>query len=313
MRVSLEETVTAVLRDLSVPVFFAGIDASKKRLTLHAPAGCDVGAISAQVESALEKAGTPLQVSVHAHRLGQLAFPRSIEQWLARFSGGNVVLHDPTLVVSHARRLVAAGAACRAALGKVVTGTFFDPIRRTFLVLTRKGHESAALQPQVAVIVARAYDSGAVSAKTPSSLNVQVVQELPRRDVVPIDAKSASRLRRAARIIRRWLAPTAVLLAMSSVPAAASREPVQVGSPPALSTSLDAVGSQAHKAEFGVLSGLSVFTEGQAHDTFASMTLEWFFGNAAQTAGAGVQLAQNQTCRPEDVKAGTCDIFYTGS
>jgi hypothetical protein len=286
MRASLHETVVASLRELPVPVFFAGVNTSMSRLTVHVHAGCDIAALKAQVASAVQKAGEPVEVTVRAHRLGQLAFPRSLEQWLAHFKVGQLVLHDPTMIISHARRLLAAAKSCRAALGDAITGSFFDPDRRTLFVLARK--EAAALQPRVASLVAGACgDTGSrVHATGVSSIRVQVVEELPQRRLIPVDAKSASPLRRIGRVLRRWLAPAALALAMSGASAAASTGPVGL-EPPSGNASITA------QAEFGVLTGLSVFSEALRHDAFAATTLQWFFGETSQSQTAQpIQLAQ---------------------
>jgi hypothetical protein len=309
MRGSLHETVAATLRGLPAPVFFAGVNTSMSRLTVHVHAGCDVAALKAQVASAVQKAGETLEVTVRAHRLGQLAFPRSLEQWLAHFKVGERVLHDPTMIVSHARRLLAAAKSCRTALGNDIAGSFFDSDRRTLFVLARKGC-APMLQPGVAAIVAGAYAPGLGVGSSP--VNVQVVEDLPRRGLVPVDARSASLLRRIARTVRRWLAPAAVALAISGAPAAASINPVQVG-PAAVSARV--AGAPSH-SEFGVLSGLSVLTEGQRYDAFAATTLKWFFGGTGQ--GAAIHLAQSKKldeCFDSKGKpvSADCVPFYTGS
>src|SRR5262249_23679371 len=234
------------------------------------------------------KAGEPLEVTVHAHRLSQLAFPRSLERWLSRFGDG-YPMHDPTMIVSRAQKLLAVVKSCRAALGNAIRGSFFDPEGRALLLLARKGVEGtalSALQSQVAVIAREPASVSDSSSLAPSNLNVQVVANLPRRRLVPVEQGSAWLLRRATSALRRLLAPAAVVLAMNSVPAAASLHTGPHGAP-GTNTSTRAL------VDFGILPGLTPFAGTGRHDPFAAVTLEWFFGGAGQAAvGSSIVLAQ---------------------
>jgi hypothetical protein len=313
MRASLHETIAATLRELPVPVFFAGVNTSMSRLTVHVHAGCDTAALKAQVASAVQKAGEPLEVTVCAHRLSQLAFPRSLERWLSRFGDG-YAMHDPTMIVSRAKRLLAVVKSCRAALGNAITGSFYDAEGRTLLLLARKGIDGralSALQLQAAGIAREAASLADNSSLAPPTVNVQVVTSLPRRRLVPVERGSAWLLRRAASALRRWLAPAAVVLAMSSVPAAAS---LQTGphAAPGASTSTRA------SVDFGILPGLTPFADTGRYDPFAAVTLEWFFGGAGQAAvGSSIVVAEGKSEVCKDTKGkntgADCVPFYTGS
>jgi hypothetical protein len=287
MRASFHETVAATLRELPAPVFFAGFNARMSRLTVHVHAGCDIAGLRAQVASAVQKAGEPVEVTVCAHRLGQLAFPRSLERWLSLFKVGQTVLHDPTMIISHARSLLAAAKSCRAALGSALAGSFFDPDRRTLFVLVRG--DAAALQPRVATLVASAFDGpGASIARISgaSSIRVQVVEELPQRRLIPVDAKSSSPMRRIGRTLWRWLVPASLALAVSGAPAAANTGPVGL-------EARSANVSIAAQTQFGVLKGLSAFSEASRHDAFADATLQWFFSETSEgQAARGISVAQ---------------------
>jgi hypothetical protein len=319
MQTALQGTVAVALHGLAAPVFFAAFDPGRSRLTLHVHAGCNVAAIKAHVSSAMEKAREPIEVTVTAHSLRQLAFPRSLEQWLSRFAGGHA-LYDPTMIVSHAQRLLAAAKSCRTALGRAIRGSFFDPERRTLLLLAREGADGRvppALQSRVAAIANEACQGASAAGKSlpaAANINVQVVAELPRRRLVPVEATSAWLPRNMASTVRRWLAPAAVVLAMSGAPAAASVDPGQYGSP-ATSASTRA------SADFGILPGLTAFAEASRHDIFAAMTLEWFFGGAGSQAadGSSIQIAQSKKKLDAcfDIKGkptgADCVPFYTGS
>src|SRR4029077_13415172 len=93
-----------VLGELGTPVFLAGFNSRRSRLTVHVPAGYDLAALRAQAKRAADQAGEAIAISVHAHRLHKLAYPRSLEHWLARFDVDQVV-YDPTMIVSRARGL----------------------------------------------------------------------------------------------------------------------------------------------------------------------------------------------------------------
>jgi hypothetical protein len=291
--------VQAVLGGLDTPVFLAGFDARRARLTVHVPAGYDIAALRAQAKRAADKAEEPIRISVRAHRLRKLAYPRSLEHWLTRFDVDQVV-HDPTMIVSRGRGLLLAAKSCRAALGDAIKGLFFDPDRRTLFVLERGEGDAAALQMQVRTVVRQALD-GAMgplghSATGPSWTNVQVVAALPLRKMIPIDRKSASLAQRVGRTARRWFAPIAVALALAgtAVPAAAKVDAETFGR--------HAIGAQATatrglaEGEFGILAGLSVFADNARQyelDMFASAGLQRYFGEGTE-GGKLIRLARKK-------------------
>jgi len=215
------------------------------------------------------------------------------------------------MIVARARRLLEVAQSCRTALGSAISGSFFDPERRMLLLLAREGVEGgvpSSLQSRVAAIASEVCRG--ISATGNSLAAVQVVADLPRRRLVPMEARSAWLPRSMASTVRRWLAPAAVVLAVSGAPAAAS---VNQYGPTAASA-----GTRT-SADFGVLSGLAAFADGSRHDAFAAMTLEWFFGGAGRVAvGSGIQLAQGKKLdHCYDIKGkptgADCVPFYTGS
>ena len=281
------------LRGEGAPVFLAGIDHQRSRLTLHVHTGCDVDQVRNQAQRALAKAGEQIRISVRAHRLHQLAFPRSLEHWLKRFDVDEL-LHDPTLIMARGRGLVMAAKSCRSAIGNVIRGIFFDPDRRTLFVLHRSKSDAAtvaALRLRVATIVNEVWDSSAAhpehSTESQTRINVQVVSNLPRRKMVPVDAMSASLAGRMGRAIRRWRAPGAVALAIATVavPAAAHTDAGQLGH---RSIRAEGIGTSVRASgEFGVLFGLSVFADGPQRwesDAFASAGLRLYFGDVIRLA-----------------------------
>jgi len=199
------------------------------------------------------------------------------------------------MIVSRARTLLSAAKACRDAMGAQARGIFFDPSRRTLIVLVRGGKNGLALSTRdwVRSVVDEAWADDAIASS--SSVAVQVVASLPKGDLVPVDAGSASIMRRLSSGVRRWLAPIALVLAAAAAaaPAAAkvdSRQPLPSASGAQVSTN------------FGVLSGLSVFTEGRRRhdlDMFGSSGLNTFFGNSV-SRGQAVRVAQN-TIRRADI------------
>src|SRR5262245_59864373 len=128
MQTQLEGRLTAGLRELAVPVFLASFDPTRELLTLHVYRDCDTIRLIARVKAALQKTDVSVKLVVRAHRLRQLALPRSLEHWLKRFDVGNV-LHDPTLILSRARQVLEIARACRAELGAALLGNYFDPDR----------------------------------------------------------------------------------------------------------------------------------------------------------------------------------------
>jgi hypothetical protein len=263
---------------------------------LHVPAGADVDALKSAAERAIGKFQQPIGISIRAHNLRQIAFPTSLEHWLKRFEVGDV-MHDPTLIVARARKLLIAAKSCRAELGKAVNGLFFDPDRRTLFVLLRGGSDAgttAALRARVAAILHETWDRpearGEQGGPDQLHVDVQVVTDLPARKLVAVDAKSASLTRRIGRALRRLLAPGAVAIAVTAVavPAAARTDAGRPGHGDAGVTGMNV----RPAGEFGVLFGLAVFADGQRQaetDAFASSGLQRYFGE--------LRLAQ-QTQRP---------------
>ena len=102
MNTHFRQTLVAILSRLPAPVFLAGFEAEKSKLTLHVRSGFDTASLRMEAERAITLAGVLLQVDVRGHRLSKLTHPRSLEHWLKRFGTGEI-LHDPTHIVSRAR------------------------------------------------------------------------------------------------------------------------------------------------------------------------------------------------------------------
>ena len=281
---------------LPTPVFVANYspDAS---FTLHVCSECDAARLSVLRNWAMSQ-GAAARITIQTHRLQNLAHPRSLEHWLRQFSIGELI-HDPTLIVSRATGLVTAAKSCRAAFGKAISGSFLDPDHRTLFILTRrKNLINSALHLRVAEIVQGAWNHAVVRSErvpdTSFKVDVQLVAELPPRKLLPVESRSASLMSRIGRKMRRWLAPTAVALALAGVASPAMALP-SMGLPTAFSAS-----APAKSSEFGILSGLSVFADGQHwYDSqkFTSIGLQLAFGIQRQDLiRRNIILARNRHC-----------------
>lgn len=277
--------LASVLDEMRTPVFLVAKSNQGSRLTLHVHGGCDLAELRAQAKRALTRSGEPVHISVRAHNLRHLAFPRSLEHWLRRLDVGDVI-YDPTMIVTRARSLLQASISLRAALGSVIRGSFFDSDRRTFFVVTRNITDAARtndLRSKIVTIVNEAANEIA-----PLPVNVSVVSALPARKLVPVDARSGSLAHRIRQTVGRWLASGTLALTMSaaSLPASASFDPTQ---PRSDALRLQApVGDLMVTSDFGVLSGLAVFTDGRRPSestTFASTGLRLYFGDQSQIGG----------------------------
>lgn len=274
------EFLHALLKD-GAAIFAASGDTGGSRLTLHAAAGSDIEQLRACIRSALSETSAKLRVSVRIHRLHRLAFPRSLEHWLRPFSEG--ILYDPTMAVTRARELLGSAQSCRAALGRAVDGIFCDPTSRNILVLARGGN-LADLQSRIA--------SAAVASNGWKG-SIRVVSVLPRQNLVPVDAKSAGRLARLGRFIRRWRTPGAVALAISAasaIPASAHTNATRLD----LDRTTLSMNAPV-ESEYGVLSKLSVFADGARLDetqAFVTFGLQMYFGEKVQIAQVKRQRAQ---------------------
>lgn len=286
-----------VLGEVKTPIFLAGFDGRQSQLTLHVSEGRDVVAMKAAAERAAMTCGEPIKIAVCTHRLRNLAQPRSLEHWLRKFDVDEII-HDPTMVISRARALLATAKSLRAKLGSEIAGLFVDPQRRVIFAVTRSKSDPSALTAlnlRLRTIMQEAWCQAVPAGEQPIC-SVQAVDALPNRELVPIDANSASMARGLRRAIRRWFAPLAVALALAgiAVPAAANVDPLQnLGQPSNKQiTATKAAGN--HK--FGILGALSVFGDNVAPrglDVFASAGLQQYFGDAGRGA-KGVQVADGQ-------------------
>jgi hypothetical protein len=305
--------IRGCLVSVAAPVFLADMDHQTGRLRLHVRRGVELKDVRARAQAALDVAGFPVEVVVRAYDLRHLAFPRSLEHWLDRFQLGDVI-HDPTMIVGRGQALLRAARACRQSLGRTVKGVFFDPARRALVVVVRggAGEGEPVLREDIRRLVDAAWSPPADADATagvvaPPRVSVQVATSLPRGDLVPVDNRSASLTRRLASDVRRWLAPLTLALAAAAIAAPASAK--TDGRAPTFAPDARAASvATTHQAEFGVLTGLSVFADGPRRlevDAFASRGLQMFFG-AATPRGPGVQVAQGTVRRANlaDVDSG---------
>jgi hypothetical protein len=271
----------AVLGEIKTPIFLADLDKQQSKLTLHVSEGADVASLQGAAKRASAKIAGPIQVSVRTHRLHKLAHPRSIEHWLRQFATGEII-YDPTMVMLRARGLLAAAQACRSTLGDAIRGSFFDPTHRTLFVLERRKAADATLTlaPRVRTTIEQAWDDAmdqiGHNARDRYWTSIQVVADLPHRELVAVDAKSASAVRSMRRTVRRWFAPLALAFALAGVAVPASADVNVV------------------RGQFGILGGLSVFgdnTVPQKLDLFAFAGLHQYFGDAK-----GIRVAQLYRC-----------------
>jgi hypothetical protein len=271
-------------------VFLAGFDRAGAQLTLHIPAGHDVTEIRARARRAIPD--EQIRISVQSHRLRDLAFPRSIEHWLRRFDIEDVI-HDPTMIVARARSLVQAAQSCRAKFGQAISSILFEPDSRTLFVQVGKGQALNELRAPVAAVLADVW-RGPTAATLDWRPSLQVVSDLPSRKMVAIDAMSGSVRRIFRRAIRRWRLPGAIAMTLSALtlPAAAHTDSPLSGR----DMSRAPVNSAVAIGEFGVLSGLSVFTDGQVPrnaGAFASSGLDFYFAEGSQGVSSRLlQLAE---------------------
>jgi hypothetical protein len=250
--------------------------------------------MKAAATRAVTTCGEPIKVAVCTHRLRKLAHPRSLEHWLRKFNVDQII-YDPTMVISRGRALLATAKSLRASLGTAIAGLFVDPQRRVIFVLTRSKNDPAALSAfnlRLRTIVQEAWHQALPDSEQPI-WTAQAVEKLPNRELVPIDANSASMARGLRQAIRRWFAPLAVALALAgiAVPAAANVDPLQNLRQQSNKQITATKADGNHK--FGILSALSVFGDNVVPrdvDLFASAGLQQYFGGN-RGAAKGVRVA----------------------
>jgi hypothetical protein len=299
------------LRGMPAGIFLASMDASATRLTLHGKVGLDVDATRIEAQRALVDAGVGLNVYVKLYCVRDLAFPKSIEHLLASFP--DKTIYDPTMIVSHARSLLAAAMACRVELGKGVRGIYFNPIQRTlFLSIRSVGDPKVArdLEQRATRIIGAASGTdsfGATPAVQPTwALRVLVGRALKDRDLVAVDAASVQSLWRIRNVFRSRLLPSAVAVVLASLalPASAARNEAQrnpaIAQGIAMPSTIDQV-----LAEFGVLTGLSIFAQEpmpSGSNDFAIRGMQSFFG---EPSALETQMAQRWKWWTDDPNPGT--------
>jgi hypothetical protein len=294
--------LNAVLNE-ATPIFLASRNEDDSHLTLHVAAGCNVAALKNRINDELAKIPDQISVSVRAHNSRQLAFPRSLEHWLASFLTDQVI-YDPTMILGRARALVFAAKTCRSKFGNGIKGMLFDPLSRKLLVLVRSSQllNVAHLQAQIKETLTSAHNIADTEADMSWLRSVEIVSHLPSQKLVPIDAQSATLFGKLARFVRRWRTPGLLAVAISAaagLPAAASTNAGQQlsGGPAHLASANTTVA--AHD-EYGLLAALAVFTDGQRVDESNA------FGTAGMRAYFGkMHVAQNQNRRrrrePEEI------------
>jgi hypothetical protein len=263
------------------PIFLAGFDEQRSRLTLHVPAGYDTADVKARAKRATATSGD-LQISVRTHQLQKLAFPRSLEHWLKRF-GVEDILHDPTMIVARGRSLLAAAKACRASFGRSIRSILFEPDSRTLFVVLSKGTDVSLLHVGISEAISRVCEQNGQGWANEWRPNIRVTAELPPRKTVAVDAASASSVWSVAgRSLRRWWKPGAIAVTLAALTAPAAAKTEQFARDTVHAQSLSG-------APFGVLASLSVFTDGmrpQEADAFAEAGLNSYFGEG-QKAQSG--------------------------
>jgi hypothetical protein len=317
MNMQFRTTLASVLRKLSVPVFLAGFDKTRSKLTLHVRSGFDTRAVKLEAEKAITLAGVLVEVDVRGHRLAKLTHPRSLEHWVKRFGTGEI-LHDPTHIASRARGLVEAARSCRSMLGNLAGGNFFDSDRRTLVVCARmKGdaQEAISLRMRIGAIVEDTWNRTLAyldrSEARASPLNVQIVSEIPARKLVAVDARSASLLSKLGLKFRHWIAAAAM-----GVAALAGASVAEARLPPDMQSPRSAAATQKSSSEWGVLTGLTVFVDGARQyetDSFAANGLRMYFGEEVNGEVKGILVAKNCYTPSGKKIAGCTPPMYLGS
>jgi hypothetical protein len=266
-------------------------------LVLHVPAGHDVSALVSGTAQILKGKGLPKLV-VKTHGLRRLAFPRSLESWLKRLDVEEII-HDPTKIVRRGRLLISAAKACRARFGQAISQIMFDPATRAVFVRVRKAHNALKLQGPIAQAI-----EGSIRAEGSSMdwcANVRVVGQLPTRPLIPVDSSSARPWRNVPDLVRKLGLSAIAAVSVASFPAVAH-------SSGALDAASPEKGVRAPvSTDYGLLFGLSVFSDGQlpsVTSAFTSSGLDLYFAEGEHVS-KGWRFAERKDRRrrrdPEEV------------
>lgn len=287
----------ATLVRLRMPVFLVNLNTHKSELKVHVCGKYDRASLRAQTDSIAANVGPSIRVAVCGHRLHKLAHPRSLEHWFSQFEVDKIV-YDPTMVVSRVEALLRTGRSCRLYFGDAIKGLFIDLDRRVLFVLVHdkiNGVPTSTLRQRVTAVIQQTFNEATAEPDTPkeSWATIQVVSELPHRKLIPVDAKSASRVHNLGRVARKWLAPLALAAAVAgfAVPAAANINPQDAGG--ALVNTYTAKTKGHSEVAFGILQGLSVFRDEVRHelDAFALEGLRQYFSDKSH-ATKGIRIAE---------------------
>ena len=293
---SVNEDFLRDLLGLGTPVFLAGLDRGGSRLVCHVPAGHDLSGFKELARRFREAKELP-EVAVKAHKLKKLAFPRSLEHWLKRFDVEEII-HDPTMIVERGRLLILAAKACRAAFGHAVLQVTFEPATRTMFVRVKDVKDALELQNRVSATVTGVFRGEGPAANTGDwCATVRTVSQLPIRPLIPVDSKSATTWRNLPDLIRKWrLSGLALAISLVSLPAAAHTDNAYGNMPSERQISATA------PADFGVLLGLSVFSDGTTSivaSRFISSGLDLYFAEG-ENVSKRWQFAQDDRRRRRD-------------
>src|SRR4051794_23067827 len=132
------ELIAHVLSGLSVPVFAAGLDNSKRPLlTVYTAFPGSRRKLEAEIAGCLLRAGANPKLRLKVREETTLEQAASLEELLQRFQHDRIV-YDPLGWFSRAGHYVQFAAKLRAQIGGKLTGIYLEPVRRTvYVVLDR--------------------------------------------------------------------------------------------------------------------------------------------------------------------------------
>lgn len=229
----MNENLVTALRSISKPIFAATRRQSGSGLDVivHVAAVADRAELREQVTKKAIEAGAH-RVWVQFHNASELSAPRSLEKFVARVTGGEI-LYDPTGAIARGRAIVEAGRMLRRTLGVKLSGIFYESRTRTLFVTLKAPQVLSSAKVRVSALseienaVGNAVANAFVNIRGDSP-SVRVGFGVPHASLVPVDRRSViGWSRRAVSSIRRnWKPVTlATLFGLGAVSSATASGP----------------------------------------------------------------------------------------
>lgn len=286
----LKSQFSQKLKVLQTPVFLAGLDdSSKPRLTVHIKSEAKNPFIGRQAGNIADAIlNTRVRTRIRPHTPTALEKPRTLSGLLQSFQH-DLIVYDPVLAFSRAKRIVAFAESLRISLGRKIAGIYFTPESKSLVVVLDGAsyftdgrlsiRDLRDTEKDVYASIARTFE-GQLEQVPP----VRIGFGFPEKDVVPVDMMSGTKA--TGKVIKHRLARIAAAAMIGAgmtagQTAAADGPAVEAGNSQISAAYVDLGGDGGGAAGFNLAGNLSG-SMGVQLDGVAGSADDEFFGIAGQ-------------------------------